>query len=71
MELSSQASLQQLAETLQMPDKGDSSRRQQPNDPSGTKWSETILQENDQVVVIKSCLWWISLFIENNQSYIH
>lgn len=53
MELAHQASLQQLAETLQMPEKGVAvavNNRMIPR----TKWSETILQENDQVVVIKA-----------------
>lgn len=53
MELSSQASLQQLAETLQMPDKGVAVAVNNQMIPR-TKWSETILQENDQVVVIKA-----------------
>ena len=53
MELSSQASLQQLAETLQMPDKGVAVADNNQMIPR-TKWSETILQENDQVVVIKA-----------------
>ena len=51
MELSSQAS--QLAETLQMPDKGVAVAVNNQMIPR-TKWSETILQENDQVVVIKA-----------------
>ena len=53
MELAHQASLQQLAETLQMPEKGVAvavnNRMIQ-----RTQWSETILQENDQIVVIKA-----------------
>ncbi len=53
MELSSQASLQQLAETLQMPDKGVAVAVNNQMIPR-TKWPETILQENDQVVVIKA-----------------
>lgn len=53
MELSSQTSLQQLAETLQMPDKGVAVAVNNQMIPR-TKWSETILQENDQVVVIKA-----------------
>ena len=53
MELSSQASLQQLAETLQMPDKGVAVAVNNQMIPR-TKWSEKILQENDQVVVIKA-----------------
>ena len=53
MELSSQGSLQQLAETLQMPDKGVAVAVNNQMIPR-TKWSETILQENDQVVVIKA-----------------
>lgn len=53
MELSSQASLQQLAETLQMPDKGVAVAVNNQMIPR-TKCSETILQENDQVVVIKA-----------------
>lgn len=53
MELSSQASLRQLAETLQMPDKGVAVAVNNQMIPR-TKWSETILQENDQVVVIKA-----------------
>ena len=53
MELSSQASLQQLAETLQMPDKGVAVAVNNQMIPR-TKWSETILQENDQVVVLKA-----------------
>ena len=53
MELSNQASLQQLAETLQMPDKGVAVAVNNQMIPR-TKWSETILQENDQVVVIKA-----------------
>lgn len=53
MELSSQASLLQLAETLQMPDKGVAVAVNNQMIPR-TKWSETILQENDQVVVIKA-----------------
>lgn len=53
MELSSQVSLQQLAETLQMPDKGVAVAVNNQMIPR-TKWSETILQENDQVVVIKA-----------------
>lgn len=53
MGLSSQASLQQLAETLQMPDKGVAVAVNNQMIPR-TKWSETILQENDQVVVIKA-----------------
>ena len=55
MELSSQASLQQLAETLQMPDKG-----------VAVNFTGKRPGSCDQ-----SCLWWISLFVENNQSYIH
>lgn len=53
MELSSQASFQQLAETLQLPDKGVAVAVNNQMIPR-TKWSETILQENDQVVVIKA-----------------
>ena len=53
MELSNQASLQQLAETLQMPDKGVAVAVNNQMIPR-TKWSETILQENDQIVVIKA-----------------
>ena len=53
MELSRQASLQQLAETLQMPDKGVAVAVNNQMIPR-TKWSETILQETDQVVVIKA-----------------
>ncbi len=53
MELSGQASLRQLAETLQMPEKGIAVAVNNQMIPR-TKWSETILQENDQVVVIKA-----------------
>ncbi len=53
MELAEHASLQQLAETLQMPDKGVAVAVNNQMIPR-TKWSETILQENDQVVVIKA-----------------
>ena len=43
MELSSQASLQQLAESLQMPDKGVAVAVNNQMIPR-TKWSETIFQ---------------------------
>lgn len=53
MELSEPLSLQQLAETLQMPEKGVAVAINNQMIPR-TKWSEAILQENDQVVVIKA-----------------
>ncbi len=53
MELAGRASLRLLVETLQMPENGVAvavNNRMIPR----TRWAETILQENDQVVVIRA-----------------
>lgn len=53
MELTEHASLQQLAELLQVPDKGVAVAVNNQMIPR-TEWSDKIMQPNDQVVIIKA-----------------
>lgn len=53
MELAEHASLQQLTELLQVPDKGVAVAVNNQMIPR-TEWSDKIMQPNDQVVIIKA-----------------